>query len=256
MRGRRRAPSTLYRVNERARRIEQALDWPLTAAALLVVPVLVIQDGDYGQPWETLGTVLDWGTWLVFAAEAVVMLRVVSDRRAWLRAHPLDVAIVVLTPPFLAALASVRLLRLLRLLRLFRLGPLLRRVGSAESLRYAGVLAAVTAVAGGAAFSALEKIHYSTAEGIYWAVTTMTTVGYGSPSPATTGSKVLAMVVMLVGIGFVAILTAAIAQRFLAGDVEEIEAEERVAVSELRAITERLDRIEAALGSVPTQDAH
>jgi hypothetical protein len=61
------------------------------------------------------------------------------------------VAIVILTPPFLAALAPVRLLRLLRLLRLFRLGPLLRRVGSTESLRYAGLLAALAAVVGGAA---------------------------------------------------------------------------------------------------------
>jgi voltage-gated potassium channel len=235
-------------VSPRAQRIERAFDWPLTIAALLVIPVLVVQDGDYGQPWETIGTVLDWSIWLAFAAEVVIMLAVVSDRKAWVRAHLLDLAIVVLTPPFLAALAPVRLLRLLRLLRLFRLAPLLRRVGSAEGLRYAALLAAITAVAGGAAFSALEKGH-STADGLYWAVTTMTTVGYGDLSPETVGGKVLAVVVMLVGIGFVAILTAAIAQRFLAPEVEQIEREEGIAVEELRAITERLDRIEGALGS-------
>lgn len=235
-------------MNERAQRIERAFDWPLTAAALLVVPVLVVEDGDYGQPWETIATVLDWTIWLAFLAEVVVMLAIVSDRRAWARDHVLDLAIVILTPPFLAALAPVRLLRLLRLVRLFRLAPVLRRVGSTDSLRYAALLAAITAVAGGAAFSALET-GYSTAEGVYWAITTMTTVGYGEPAPDTTTTKVLAVVVMLVGIGFVAILTAAIAQRFLAPEVEQTEREEAAAGGELRAITERLDRIEAALGS-------
>jgi voltage-gated potassium channel len=233
-------------MNARAERFERAFEWPLTVAALLVIPVLVIQDGDYGQPWETIGTILDWSTWLAFLAEVVVMLAVVSDRRAWARDHLLDVAIVVLTPPFLAALAPVRLLRLLRLLRLFRLAPLLRRVGSAEGLRYAALLAAITAVAGGAAFSALEKGH-STADGVYWALTTMTTVGYGDPAPVTTSGKVLAVVVMLVGIGFVAILTAAIAQRFLSPEVEQVERQEDRAVLELRNIAERLDRLEAAL---------
>jgi voltage-gated potassium channel len=234
-------------VDVRAERLERAFDWPLTIAALLVAPVLVIHDGDYGEPWETIGTVLDWAIWLAFLAEVVVMLAVASDRRTWTREHLLDLAIVVLTPPFLEALAPVRLLRLLRLLRLFRLAPLLRRVGSAEGLRYAALLAAITAVAGGAAFSALEEGH-STAEGVYWAVTTMTTVGYGDLSPVTDGGKVLAIVVMLVGIGFVAILTAAIAQRFLAPEVEQVEEEESVALAELREITARLDRIETMLG--------
>ena len=59
--------------------------------------------------------VLNWGTWLVFALEAVVMLSMVPDRRAWIRRHPIDLAVVTLTPPFITALAGIRLLRLLRL---------------------------------------------------------------------------------------------------------------------------------------------
>jgi hypothetical protein len=41
--------------------------------------------------------------WLLFALELVVMVVVVRDRWQWLRRHPLEVAIVVLTPPFLPA---------------------------------------------------------------------------------------------------------------------------------------------------------
>lgn len=73
------------------------------------------------------------------------MLAVVSSRRRWLRRHVVDVAIVVLTPPFLVSVVqSVRLLRLLRLLRLMRLAPLVRALFSAEGLRYAALLTLLT----------------------------------------------------------------------------------------------------------------
>jgi hypothetical protein len=119
--------------DERAARAERRLELPVLVAALLVVPVIVIEESRFGEPWDTIGVVLNWASWLMFLAEAVVMLSVVRDRRTWLRQHPIEVAVVVLTPPFLAALAPVRLLRLLRLLRLVRLARLAHRLFSAEA---------------------------------------------------------------------------------------------------------------------------
>lgn len=49
----------------------------------------------------------------------------------------------------------------------------------------------------------------------------MTTVGYGDISPETETGRVIAIVVMLVGIGFLAVLTGAVAERFLTTRVEE-----------------------------------
>jgi hypothetical protein len=43
----------------------------------------------------------NWIIWIVFATEAVVMLAVSSDRRAWARNHELELAVLVLTPPLL-----------------------------------------------------------------------------------------------------------------------------------------------------------
>jgi voltage-gated potassium channel len=148
----------------------------------------------------------------------------------------------------------VRLLRLLRLLRLVRLAPIARRLFSIDGLRYTGLLAALTAIAGGAAFAALEDGE-STGEGIYWALTTMTTVGYGDLSPQTAAGQVLAIVVMLVGIGFVAILTGAVAQRFVAVEVEEeidevdeyLDATSEAILRELREMRTRLGDLEAAM---------
>jgi voltage-gated potassium channel len=241
-------------MDERSAQLERRFEGPVIVATLLVIPVLVVQSSSYGEPWETAASVLDWAIWATFLTEVVVMLAVVPSRRTWAADHALDVAIVVLTPPFLAGFAAVRLLRLLRLVRLLRLAPLARRVFSMKGLSYAALLAALTAVAGGAAFASIEK-NASTADGVYWAVTTMTTVGYGDLSPHTTAGKAVAVVVMLVGIGFVAVLTGAIAQRFLAGEVEreveeveeQLAASEEGIIAELRAMQARLGQLEAAV---------
>lgn len=240
-------------MDNRSERIERRLEVPALVAALLVIPVIVIEQSGLGEPWDTVGTVLNWTTWLVFLAEAVVMLSVVPDRWRWIRRHPIDVAVVVLTPPFLSGLAGVRLLRLLRLLRLVRLAPLSRRLFSMEGLRYTTLVATLTVVAGGAGFAALED--KSTADGIYWAVTTMTTVGYGDLPPTTAATKLLAVIMMVVGVGFVAILTGVVAQRFvlpvLQEETDEVEDELETAsdaiLRELRDVRTRLTDLEAAV---------
>jgi voltage-gated potassium channel len=72
-------------------------------------------------------------------------------------------------------------------------------------------------------------------DGIYWAVTTMTTVGYGDELPITVEAKVLAMALMLVGIGYFAVITGAIAERFIdtePGSNESLELDETADVAE------------------------
>ena len=64
---------------------------------------------------ETIGAVLNWLTWLAFAVELVVMLYVTPKPMDWLTRHPIDAAVVVLSPPFIpGGLPAVRLLRLTR----------------------------------------------------------------------------------------------------------------------------------------------
>jgi voltage-gated potassium channel len=246
-------------VNERSERIARLFAIPVLIAALLVIPAIVIDQSNAGDPWKTLAAVLNWLIWLVFLAEFVILLAVVPNRSAWLRRHPLELAIVVLTPPFLpASLQAIRALRLLRVLRLVRLAPLARRAFSLEGLRYVAVLALVTVLGGGAAFSAAEGRDLSAWDGVWWAMTTMTTVGYGDIYPHTDLGRVIAMAVMLVGIGFIAILTAALAERFVSTQVrqetaevvEDVEEAEATVLGELREITSRLQQLEARVSQM------
>jgi hypothetical protein len=121
-------------VSERAEAMERRFHGPVIVATLLVIPVMVLQGLDPGQPWSTIGFIGDCAIWLVFLAEVVALLSVTADRWQWVRSNPLDVMIVVLTPPVApAVLQSVRILRLLRLVRLFRVARLVRGVFTIRS---------------------------------------------------------------------------------------------------------------------------
>lgn len=234
----------------------------MLVAAALVVPVIVIEESPrVGEPWTAIAYVLNWLIWIVFAAELVTMLAVVPNRLRWLREHPLELLIVVLTPPFLpSSLQALRVLRLVRLLRLLRLAQVARRMFSLSGLRYAALLAVLTALGGGAAFARIEP-GVGTWDGVWWAIVTMTTVGYGDISPADPMSRAIGIIVMLVGIGFIALLTGAVAERFLAPRIEQeaqeasSEAERAIAsteedlLGELRAIRQRLESVEVALAA-------
>jgi voltage-gated potassium channel len=242
-------------MDDRSRRIESAFEWPILVAALLVIPVVVIEQSDLGDPWRSLAAVANWAIWIAFATELIVMLIVVPDKWNWIRRHPLEVAVVVLTPPFLpAAFQSARVLRLLRLLRLVRIAPLARRLFSLDGLRYVALLVGLAALGGGAMYAAVEDV--STWDGVWWAVSTMTTVGYGDEFPVTVLGRLLAMGLMIIGIGFIAVLTGAVAERFLATQIEETEAQvteevdraEAEVLDELREIMLRLQSLERRLG--------
>jgi voltage-gated potassium channel len=235
-------------MNERARAMEHRLEWPMLVAALLVVPALAIEQSEAGGALNTIAVAINWATWLAFLVEAVLMLRVVDDRWRWVRDHPLEVAIIVVTPPFLpASLQAVRVFRLLRLLPLLRAGLLARRLLTTEGLRDVAVLALLTVLGGGAAYAAVETDQdLTTWDGVWWAVVTVTTVGYGDTFPRTDEGRAIAVVVMLVGIGFVAVLTAAAAERFLRG--REAERQPAELHERLEEIATRLAALERRAG--------
>lgn len=261
-RGSRDLASNYRDVDEWREQWARRFDVAVLVAAALVIPVVVIEQTRTDNSLKTVAGLANWMIWLVFLAEVMFMLAVVPNRKRWLKDNPLDVAIVVLTPPFLpAGLQALRVFRLLRLLRLIRILQAVRRVFSPQGLQWALLVGLLTIFIGGAAFAAMEEgpnrhVH-NTWDGIWWAVCTMTTVGYGDIGPVTNSGRVLAIVVMLVGIGVVTMLIGATAERFVAHDVAEVEEDvteglesiEAFVMQELRAIQTRLAELERHLAS-------
>jgi membrane-associated phospholipid phosphatase len=87
--------------------------------------------------------------------------------------------------------------------------------------------------------------------GLWWAVQTVTTVGYGDHVPETATGQIMAALVMLLGIGFITVITASITSAFVERSRKKVRAEgdPEATAEQLRKIDARLERIEAALGA-------
>lgn len=205
----------------RAEALERRFERPMLVAAALVIPALILESAESSGLWNVAAETLNWGIWLAFFGELVTMLVVVDGRWRYLRHNPLRIAIVVLTPPFLpAVLQGLRVARLLKLLRLLALAPIFKVAFSLRGLKYASAFTLLVVATGAAGYENAEpdKDYF---DGIYWAMTTITTVGYGDQLPTTVESKIIAMTLMLIGIGYAAVVTGAIAERFMEHRSEE-----------------------------------
>jgi voltage-gated potassium channel len=198
---------------------------PTLVAALLVIPTVVIEESGLPAGWKVMASVLNWIIWVVFATQVATMMVVTKNRWRWIRSHPLEVLIVVLTPPFLpAALQSLRVLRLLRLLRVAITARSLRFYFSISGLKFATLIAIFGVLGAGALYAAVEPQHMSTWDGVWWAINTVTTAG-SYYSPQTTVGRAITIAVLVVGVGYIAVLTGAIAQLFIRAMHAEVNAE-------------------------------
>jgi voltage-gated potassium channel len=223
----------------------------LTVACIVTVPAAIFQFDGRHSGGRDVAAVISWATWAVFViAIGVSMLRAPSFGQ-WLRKNPLDVAVLVLSVPLFPL--PMQLLRGVWLFRFVRAKGFTRFVFSGQAIRYTIVALVLAVLGGGSLFAGLEHIKVGT--GIYWAVTTVTTVGYGDVTPTTAAGRVLAMIVMSVGIVSLGFLTAAASERWMANARKQADAkadtEESIVLDELRQISARLTAIEQRLESTP-----
>jgi len=124
------------------------------------------------------------------------------------------------------------------------------------------VATAIVVAAGGVGMRVLDHDEYPNIwRGMWWALQTVTTVGYGDVTPTRTSGRIVAAFVMLEGIAFVAILVAAITSTFVARAAREREragageaesGEEQIG-ARFDDLAERLDRLETMLARLTTR---
>ncbi len=235
-------------MNERQASLARKLDVPTVVVVLLVIPALILDFSETGGLFSTVSSILNWLIYGWFAFEFAFMLYLAPSDREYFKHNKLDLFVLLTTIPILPG--AFQALWVLRLLRLIDVLPvILGRFGSITMLPYAVVLAFIAVFGGGVAFAHFENI--SLFDGMYWANTTVNTVGYGDVSAKTSEGKLLSMVIQWTGNVILALLiggVAAVAQRALLGDaikqdLDEIE-------EDVEGVAEDVDEIEEDVESL------
>src|ERR687890_397578 len=237
-------------MSEKQARWARMLDAPTVVVVLLVIPALILHFSEVGGWFATLSDVLNWLIYGWFAFEFLAMLYLDPSDREYFRHNKLDLFVLFTTIPILPA--PFQALWVLRLLRLIDVLPvILGRFGSITLLPYAIVLAFIAVFGGGVAFAHFESV--SIFDGMYWANTTVNTVGYGDVSAHTNAGKLLSMLLQWTGNVILALLIggiAAAAQRMLLGtpvdikqDLDEIEEEVEEVAEDVEDIEEDVEKL-------------
>ena len=236
---------------DRMARWRRATGGPLLvlAFAFLVVFLVPLYRPDLPEMARQVLAACNVLIWLAFASDYAVRLHLAPDRRGFVRGHIPDLLMV-----------AVPLLRPLRLLRVVGiLGAAGRRAGerriAGTTFYVLGAVLLLLVVGAGLALDAernAEDANITTArDALWWAVATVTTVGYGDRFPVTDEGRAVAVGVMLGGIALLGVITATIAAWFVerVQDTAKSDATLADVLAELREVRARLDQ----LTEVPTQ---
>lgn len=191
-------------------------------------------------------------SWVLFGGDYVVRLALAEHKWRFVRTNVVDLAVI--------ALPSLRPLRLLRLVALL---SVLNRSG-ATSLRgkvitYITGGAVLLVLCAGLAITEAERNAPDSSivgfgDGIWWALTTVTTVGYGDTYPATTTGRVIAVALMLGGIALLGVVTATLASWMVERVAETNDADQAATRAHVEALANQIEALRSEIAEHRTAD--
>lgn len=221
------------------------IDWLLAATALLFLgayawPILVPH---LGRSWRDLCDAVTLGAWLLFLADYLMRLWIARDRRRFFTRHVLDLLIVLL--PALRPLRLLRLVVLFRVLNRKAAATLRGRVPLYVTISASTLVVCASLAVLGAERNAAGSNIKTFGDALWWAVVTVTTVGYGDHFPVTLQGRFVAGGLMIGGVALIGVVTASFAAWFI-DRVRDDEDEAQAATQhDLEALTTRIEELTA-----------
>lgn len=234
---RQRAHHVIFGTDTHAGRV---FDVVLIGAILASVAIVMLDSvASVRREYADLLFALEWVFTILFTLEYIVRLWTVSHPTRYARSFFGVVDLLAILPTYLALLIPgtqyLLVIRLLRLLRVFRILKLVSFISEAEVLSKALrasrrkivvflLTVMVTVVILGSVMYFIEgetNGFTSIPKSVYWAIVTLTTVGYGDISPQTPLGQAVASVVMIIGYGIIAVPTGIVSAELARADAEE-----------------------------------
>jgi voltage-gated potassium channel len=244
------------------RRYEEISQWPLIGLAVLFVAAYAWGVLHPDLPGWLLGTlrVVTVVTWPVFLADYALRLALAEHRWEFVRRNWVDGVAVLL--PLLRPLRILSLIRVARVLDRRLTTSLHGRVAAYVTLTASLVVFMASLAALDAERDAPEATITTFGDALWWAFTTITTVGYGDRYPVTGQGRLVAVLLMVAGIALLGTVTAAVASWFVGRVADAARSEDEAARArddaadaaadeamraEVRALTEEVRRLRAEL---------
>ncbi|GAA1753343.1 potassium channel family protein [Streptomonospora arabica] len=188
---------------------------PMMAAAALFLGAYAwpIIDPGIAAGWQRACDAAMFGIWVLFGADYLVRLRLAPRRWEFAKRNWFD--LLILVAPMLRSLRLVQIIMVLGLLDK-RAGLTLR----ANVARYAGAAAVLVVFCAALAVLDAERgvagsVIRTFPDALWWAATTVTTVGYGDLYPVTAEGRLVAGVLFTAGIALLGVVTATLASWFV-----------------------------------------
>ncbi|HFI0238425.1 TPA: potassium channel family protein [Streptococcus suis] len=194
-------------------------DKGMTYLAIVYVFLIVLELMDASIANSIGYSVLDWLLWFIFVCDYFINLYFADDSIEYIQNHVLELIAIIPFDSFFSFLRLGRLARLFRLVKVARIFALSNRFwDTVNRLLHTNSLSKVLLLNISAVLTA--SILLSVIEGksffdaVWWSIVTMTTVGYGDIVPQDTISKIIAILLMLVGICTFGMVTSTITRFF------------------------------------------
>ncbi len=223
----------------------KAFDVVLLVMIVLSIIVVMLESVEaLDRRFHTLFWALEWILTILFTIEYALRLYTADRRWAYVRSFYGIIDLVSIIPTYLTLfalstqyLATVRILRLLRIFRIFKLTQFLgesrQLVSALKASRPKITVFLVTVLSCSVVIGAIMYMVESDEAGftsiprsIYWAIVTLTTVGYGDIAPQTTLGQFFAALVMIMGYGVIAVPTGIVTAEIANTARAEIEKQE------------------------------
>ena len=238
--------------NERAIKIGKKFEYPmLFAAAWIPIQAYIESTSDIAIP-----PIFEWAIWSLFLLETVVITMMVNNRSRYLRQNWLNPFIIIFGFPIFWSQTPIpsmlRILRLIFLVALFmRLFKAVHSVFVQNNLGLTLMFGLMFVFISGAALYRIDPAITSLSDGFWWALVTVTTVGYGDISPTSDLGRVFASLLIVLGVVLFSLITANISAFLVSKNKKE---QDKSLINKLNALQDKLDKIEKELVATRIQD--